>query len=146
MRRSSPAMAHFREIGADILFVEAPTDLDQPSRIPAELEEIVGRFLADRPVAENLALFERRGLTVGPIRDIPDLMEHPFIQGRKVIETYGDPEICELPVHAPFPRLSETPANVRGPAPALGEHTNDILADIGLSSDGIAALRDSGVI
>ena len=73
-------------------------------------------------------------------------MEHPFIQGREVIETHGDPDFGELPMHAPFPRLSETPASVRGPAPRLGEHTDDILADIGISSDRIAALRDSGVI
>ena len=49
-------------------------------------------------------------------------------------------------MHAPFPRLSDTPATVRAPAPALGEHTEDILSDIGLSSDRIAELRESGVI
>lgn len=122
--------------------------LTNPDRVRnrAELEEIVGRFFAGRTVAENLSHFEERGVTVGPICDIRDLMEHPYILGREVIETYGDPDFGELPMHAPFPRLSDTPATVRAPAPALGEHTDDILSGMGLSSDRIAALRESGVI
>lgn len=128
--------------------VDDPRFLTNPDRVRnrAELEEIVGRFFAGRTVAENLSHFEDRGVTVGPICDIRDLMEHPFVQGREVIETYGDPDFGELPMHAPFPRLSDTPATVRAPAPALGEHTDDILSETGLSSDRIAALRESGVI
>ncbi len=128
--------------------VDDPRFLTNPDRVRnrAELEEIVGRFFAARTVAENLSHFEERGVTVGPICDIRDLMEHPFIQGRKVIETYGDPDFGELPMHAPFPRLSETPAIVRAPAPTLGEHADDILLELGLSSDRIAALREGGVI
>ncbi|MXY33600.1 MAG: CoA transferase [Boseongicola sp. SB0664_bin_43] len=128
--------------------VDDPRFQTNPDRVRnrAELEEIVGRFFAGRTVAENLSYFEERGVTVGPICDIRDLMEHPFIQGRKVIETYGDPDLGELPMHAPFPRLSDTPATVRAPAPTLGEHTDDILLSLGLSPHRIAALRDGGVI
>ena len=128
--------------------VDDPRFLTNPDRVRnrAELEEIVGGFFADRTVAENLSHFEERGVTVGPICDIRDLVEHPFIQGREVIETYDDPDFGALPMHAPFPRLSDTPATVRAPAPALGEHSEDVLSDIGLSPDRIAALREGGVI
>ena len=85
-------------------------------------------------------------MTVGPICDIADLMQHPYIQGRGVVETHEDPDHGELPMHAPFPRLSQTPATIRAPAPKLGEHSDTVLRDIGLSKDQIQALRDKGVV
>ena len=63
----------------------------------AELEAIVGAFFSQRTAAENLAYFEERGITVGPICDISDLMAHPYIQGRGVVKDYADPEHGTLP-------------------------------------------------
>ena len=128
--------------------VEDSRFLTNPDRVRnrAELESIVGAFFAKRSAAENLAYFEARGVTVGPICDIADLMQHPYIQGRGVVETHEDPDHGELPMHAPFPRLSQTPATIRAPAPKLGEHSDTVLRDIGLSKDQIQALRDKGVV
>ena len=112
----------------------------------AELEAIVGASFAQRTAAENLAYFEERGITVGPICDISDLIAHPYTLGREVIKTYADPDHGTLPMHAPFPRLSETPAAVRAPAPEQGQHSDEVLAEIGLSADQIAALRDKGIV
>ena len=128
--------------------VEDSRFLTNPDRVRnrAELESIVGAFFAKRSAAENLAYFEARGVTVGPICDIADLMQHPYIQGRGVVETQEDPDHGELPMHAPFPRLSQTPATIRAPAPKLGEHSDTVLRDIGLSKDQIQALRDKGVV
>ena len=128
--------------------VDDPRFLTNPDRVRnrAELEEIVGDFFAARTVAENLAYFDERGITVGPICDISDLMDHPFIQGRGVLQTYSDPDYGTVPMHAPFPRLSQTPATVRAPAPTLGQHSDQILADLGLSQERIAALRNDGMV
>ncbi|MEO0916086.1 MAG: CaiB/BaiF CoA-transferase family protein [Pseudomonadota bacterium] len=128
--------------------VDDPRFLTNPDRVRnrADLEEIIGGFFAKRTVAENLDFFEARGITVGPICDISDLMQHPYVQGRGVVDTYGDPDHGKLPMHAPFPRLSETPATVRSPAPRIGEHSDDVLRCIGLTDDQIAALRDKGIV
>ena len=128
--------------------VEDPRFLTNPDRVTnrAELETIVGDFFAKRTAADNLAYFEARGITVGPICDITDLMHHPYIQGREIVETYADDDHGELPMHAPFPRLSSTPASVRAPAPQLGEHTDQILSELGVSSDKIEQLRESGIV
>lgn len=128
--------------------VADPRFLTNPDRVKnrAVLEDIVGTFFAKRTAAENLAFFEERGITVGPICDISDLMVHPFVVGREVVETYEDPDFGELPMHAPFPRLSETPASVRASAPKLGEHTDDILASLGLSSERVEELRAAGIV
>jgi formyl-CoA transferase len=46
-----------------------------------------------------------------------------------------------------FPRLTDTPGAVRWPGPALGEHTDEVLADrLGLSAQAIADLRAKGVV
>ena len=125
-----------------------PRFLTNPDRVRnrSELEAIVGAFFAKRTVSDNLAYFEERGITVGPICDIADLIKHPYILGRQVVKTYADPEHGELPMHAPFPRLSETPATVRAPAPEQGQHSDEILLELGLTPDQIATLRDRGIV
>ncbi|MGB1161164.1 MAG: CaiB/BaiF CoA transferase family protein [Alphaproteobacteria bacterium] len=128
--------------------VEDPRFLTNPDRVQnrAELEVIVGAFFVKRTVTENLTYFGERGITVGPICDIADLMAHPYVQGRGVVRTYADPDHGALPMHAPFPRLSETPATVRAPAPAPGQNSDEVLAEIGLRADQIAALKDKGIV
>ena len=128
--------------------VKDPRFLTNPDRVQnrADLEAIVGAFFAQRTVAENLIYFEERGITVGPICDIADLMAHPYIQGREVVRTYADPDHGALPMHAPFPRLSKTPATVRTPAPVQGQNSDEVLAEIGFTSDQIATLRDKGIV
>ena len=128
--------------------VDDPRFLTNPDRVRnrAELEAIVGRFFAERTVAENLSHFEERGVTVGPICDIRDLMDHPVIQGREIIETYGDPDFGELPMHAPY----STPVGNAGRRACACSGTGRAYRrhplDLGLSSDRIAALREDGVI
>lgn len=128
--------------------IEDPRFLTNPDRVRnrSALEAIVGAYFARRTVEENLTYFEAQGVTVGPICDISHLLEHPFITGREVVETYADPDYGEVPMHAPFPRLSKTPATVRAPAPRLGEHTDQILIEMGLSSEQIAALHNEGLV
>ena len=128
--------------------VEDPRFLTNPDRVQnrEELEAIVSAFFAQRTEAENLAYFEERGITVGSICNIADLIKHPYIQGRQVVRTYADPDHGSLPMHAPFPRLSETPATVRAPAPEQGQHSDEILLELGLTPDQIATLRDRGIV
>jgi crotonobetainyl-CoA:carnitine CoA-transferase CaiB-like acyl-CoA transferase len=51
-----------------------------------------------------------------------------------------------VPMHAVVPRLSGTPGDIRTPAPALGEHNNEILGGLGLSDVAIDELRSRKVI
>lgn len=128
--------------------VKDPRFLTNPDRVQnrAELEAIVAEFFKQRTAAENLSYFQERGITVGPISDIADLMVHPYIQSREVVKTYADPDHGSLPMHAPFPRLSQTPATVRAPAPAGGQNSDEVLTEIGLTKKQIAALREKGIV
>jgi formyl-CoA transferase len=51
-----------------------------------------------------------------------------------------------LPMHNIVPRLSQTPGRMRFPAPALGEHNDEIYGELGLRPGDIGQLREAGVI
>ncbi len=128
--------------------VEDPRFLTNPDRVQnrAELEVIVGAFFVKRTVAENLIYFEERGITVGPICDIADLMTHPYIQGRQVVRTYTDPDHGALPMHAPFPDFPRLLRRFARPHPCEGKNSDEVLAEIGLTADQIATLRVKGIV
>jgi crotonobetainyl-CoA:carnitine CoA-transferase CaiB-like acyl-CoA transferase len=96
-----------------------------------ELDTIIGAFMRERSQAQNLALFESAGVTVGPVCSVADLMDHPFIRGRQAMVEVEDADMASVPMHNIIPRLSSSPGGFRRPAPRLGEHTHEILAELG---------------
>ncbi len=94
------------------------------------LDAIIGGFIAARSTDENLALFEAAGVTVGPVCSMADLLDHPYTKGRDVIVEVEDRAMGTLPMHNIVPRLTGSPGGFRRPAPELGEHTDEILAEL----------------
>lgn len=94
------------------------------------LDEIIGAFIKTMPQAEALALFDKAGVTVGPVCSMADLMNHPYVVGREVLVDLPDADMGTLPTHNIVARLSETPGVFRRPAPALGEHNDEIRAEL----------------
>ena len=94
------------------------------------LDELIGAFIGARSTEENLALFEAAGVTVGPVCSVADLLDHPYTRGRGVIVEVEDRDVGSLPMHAVVPRLSVSPGGFRRPAPAVGEHTAQILEEL----------------
>jgi len=111
----------------------------------AELDAIIAEVMERRTLDENLEYFEGQGVTVGPICDIADLIDHPYIRGREVLLDYDLEGMARLPMHQTFPRLSETPGAVRSPAPKLGQDNADILTELGYDASRQKALADKGL-
>ena len=111
-----------------------------------ELDQIIAGFMETRTLDENLAYFEERGVTVGPICDISDLIEHPYVRGREVLQDFEYEGMERLPMHQAFPRLSETPGAVRRPAPTLGQDNAEILSELGYDASSQSALAKKGVV
>ena len=95
-----------------------------------ELDGIISAFIGSKTQDENLALFEAAGVTVGPVCSVLDLLDHPYALEREAIVELEDKDIGSVPMHNIVPRLSESPGGFRYPAPRVGEHTADILAEL----------------
>jgi len=75
-------------------------------------------------------VFEKAAVTVGPVYSVADLVDHPYIKGREVLVPVEDADMGEIELHNVVPRLSRTPGALRRPAPALGEHTKEVLEEL----------------
>lgn len=109
-----------------------PRFADNAARVKhrAELDRIIGEFIAARTQEENLALFEAAHVTVGPVCTAMDLLTHPYARGREAVVDMPDATMGTLPMHNVVPRLLGTPGALRRPAPLLGEHNAEILAEL----------------
>lgn len=94
------------------------------------LDSIIQGFISQRTQEDNLALFEQAGVTAGPVFSMADLIDHPYVTGREALVHIPDSDMGTVPMHNIIPRLSASPGGIRRPAPALGEHTADILAEL----------------
>ena len=137
----------FRSIGrADL--VDNPRYRTNADRVKnaAELDVIIGAFVAERTQAENVKFFEEAEVTIGPIYDISQIIEDPHVLERELIADYPDADMAAFPMHHVVPRLSETPGTIRAPAPRLGEHNRSLLAELGVNDEAYARLVQQGVV
>ncbi len=96
------------------------------------LDAIINAHVGQKSLAENLAVFSAAGVPVAPVVSMADLVTHPYVTGRGALTEVEDADLGSVPMHEIVPRLSRTPGTFRRPAPKLGEHTQEILAELDL--------------
>jgi len=111
-----------------------------------ECDRVVADFIKARTLAEGLAIFEAAEVTAAPVYEIDQFIADPHVRAREIVTELPDDEMGSIPMHAVVPRLAGTPGEIRMPAPALGEHNNEILGGLGLSAGAIDDLRSRKVI
>jgi crotonobetainyl-CoA:carnitine CoA-transferase CaiB-like acyl-CoA transferase len=100
-----------------------------------------------RTYEEWEALLTTNGIPVGAINNLAQVVDHPQVKSRRAVIEIDHPRAGKLRVVGVPVRLSATPGSVRTPAPALGEHTDELLrALLGMSAAEIDALRAAGVL
>jgi crotonobetainyl-CoA:carnitine CoA-transferase CaiB-like acyl-CoA transferase len=146
---SIQAMAErlFRAIGrADM--IDDPrfrTNTDRVRNIDA-CDGIVAAWIAERTLADVMAVFEAAEVTATPIFEIDQLLDDPHVQARGVLVEAPDDEAGSVLMHNIIPRLSETPGRLRSAAPSLGQHTRSVLESIGYDAARLDALKAEGVV
>ena len=109
-----------------------------------ELAPIVRERLAQLPAADLIALLDTASIANARVNTVDGLREHPQLRARERWTEVGSPA-GPLPALRP-PPLSDAYAPAMGAIPALGEHTDGVLAWIGYSKPEIEALRAGGLI
>jgi crotonobetainyl-CoA:carnitine CoA-transferase CaiB-like acyl-CoA transferase len=110
------------------------------------LDTYVGDWIAQRTRDEVTAAFEEAGAAVAPIYRPSDLLADPQVQALDMITTVDDPALGPMRMQNVVWRMGRTPGRIRSTGRRLGQDTDEVLADAGLSEDEVAALRERGVV
>ena len=111
-----------------------------------DLDKPISIFIKKYNREEVLNIFSKEGITVGPVLDISEIIDHPYIHDREVLIEHFNKEYGNILMHQAFPRLSKTPGKIRNSAPSLGDDTNFVLKEIGISEKQIQMLRKNKII
>ncbi|WP_420392088.1 CoA transferase [Acuticoccus sp.] len=137
----------FRAIGRDDLNSN-PEFSTNAKRIQRrqEVDAIVGGWIGQRTLADNIAFFEEAGVTAAPVYNIGQFLDDAHVQERGIVVELPDEDMGRVPMHGIVPRMSRTPGVLRTPAPDLGAHNDEVYGSVGYSRKRVAELRARGVI
>jgi crotonobetainyl-CoA:carnitine CoA-transferase CaiB-like acyl-CoA transferase len=111
-----------------------------------ELDDILREVFLTRSRDEWVELLAAGDVPSGPVLSLEEVARDPQLRGRGMIVEWQAPDGRKIGmVNHPL-QFSETPASIRRPAPALGEHTEEVLRESGFDEGEVARLREAGVI
>ena len=111
------------------------------------INEVTSAWCATRTRDQVVSELERARLPCGPVYELDEVLQDPQVAARNLLQEMEYPGARKpIPLSNTPVRLNETPGSVRRRAPTLGEHTDEILGELGFSRLEIAALREGGAI
>jgi crotonobetainyl-CoA:carnitine CoA-transferase CaiB-like acyl-CoA transferase len=110
-----------------------------------EVDGWVAEWAAGLGVDEAIAALAEAGIPAAPVRTYAEAARDPHVAERDMLRVLPQEEGTPVPVTGPPAKLSRTPVDVRRAAPALGAHTDAILAELGLRPDERRALAEAGI-
>ena len=130
------------DLGAD------PALADNAGRVQRveEIDAAIGGWTAQRSVADVLAALDAAHVPAGRIYTVADIAADPHYQARGMLAQVTMDDGSTLAVPGIVPKLSLTPGGHRRNAPALGQDTDAVLLEIGLSAEQIRALKERGIV
>ncbi|WP_336487517.1 CaiB/BaiF CoA transferase family protein [Methylobacterium nigriterrae] len=119
---------------------------DGRSAEAALLDGAISDWSRGRTIEEALATLDAADVPAGRIYSVADIVDDPHYAARDMILDTELPGGTHVRMPGIVPKLSETPGAVRWPGPALGAHTDAVLADLGYDPAAIRRLRDAGAV
>jgi crotonobetainyl-CoA:carnitine CoA-transferase CaiB-like acyl-CoA transferase len=103
-------------------------------------------MLRQRSTEDWIAILHQHGVPCGPILNLKQVFEHPQVLHNQMVVTLDNPvagprRLLGIPL-----KLRDTPGEIRTPAPALGQHSQELLLSLGYSMAQIATLWQEGAI
>ena len=110
------------------------------------LDGYVGSWIGARDADDVIREFEAAQAAVAQIYTIKDVFEDPQYQALDTITTVEDPDLGPVRMQNVLYRLSQTPGGINWTGRKMGADTNEVFAELGLTEEQIAGLRDAGII
>jgi len=125
-----------------------PALADNAGRVKriTEIDEAIGQWTAQLSVSEVLKALDGAAVPAGQIYTVADIAADPHYQARGMLAKVRMDDGSDLLVPGIVPKLSRTPGNHRRNAPALGQDTDAVLREVGLTDAQILALKDKGIV
>lgn len=112
----------------------------------AEIDTAIGQWTFGRSVVEVTEALSVARVPAGKVYTARDICEDPHYKARDMLLTQRTRDGYEVTVPGVVPKMSGTPGGVRSSAPGLGDDTDAVLAEAGLTQEQITLLRSKGVI
>jgi len=112
-----------------------------------ELERMIEKVTQTKNTKEWLDIFEGSGMPYAAINDVKDTLEHEHVQARGMVTEVQHPSCGPMKLVSPPVKFSETRSSIRSPPPTLGQHTDEVLADLlDMEQVDIDNLKKAGVV
>ena len=98
-----------------------------------------------RTATEWLDLLDQRGIPAGPVRFIEEVFDDPQVRANNLVAELEHRDAGKLRMVGPLAKFSGTPLEATAP-PALGQHTDEVLAELGFSPEEIDGWRSDGAL
>jgi formyl-CoA transferase len=112
----------------------------------AAVNDVIGRWCAGRTVAEVVDRLTAAGLAAGPVRTFAQAAADPHVRERDMLQDTELSNGTRAPITGPAAKFSRTPTRVRAGAPRAGAHTEEVLGELGVPDEEMAALYAAGAI
>jgi crotonobetainyl-CoA:carnitine CoA-transferase CaiB-like acyl-CoA transferase len=107
---------------------------------------LMAEALRERSTSEWLERLDAEQVPCAPVLRREELPDHPQIRANELLVEGEHPLAGRMRQPRPAARFDRTPASIQRPAPALGQHTDEILAEAGFNSYEIRNLRNTGIV
>lgn len=111
-----------------------------------EIDAAIGAWTAERDIVDVLHSLDAAGVPAGRIYNVADIAADPHYQARGMIEQIQLDDGSSLSLPGIVPKLSRTPGGHARNAPDIGQDTEAVLQEIGLSAEQIQALKARGIV
>lgn len=112
-----------------------------------DMNSLAQAWLADKTREEAVRLLTETGIPAGPVNTVADAFADPQVRAREMIVELEQPRIGKVPVSGIVVKMSETPGSIEAPAPAPGQHNEEIYCELlGYNHHDLDRFKREGII